>query len=64
MKAKRQRTYRVKLTCPGLAVHGTGRVPARNEDAAWRLALNAFFHKCPQALERGMTVCGSVTLAR
>ena len=64
MKAKEERMYRVKLTCPTLDVQGTGRIPARNRDAAWRLALNVFFHKCPQVLERGLTVGGSVALAR
>lgn len=64
MKARKQQTYRVKLTCSALDVQRTGKFRARNGDRAWRLALNRFFARYPQALERRLSVGGSIALAR
>lgn len=57
------KTYKVKIVCFALGVAGRAEVRAKSKDRAWRLMLQEFFEKFPQALERGLSVGGSVELA-
>jgi len=63
MKAKKH-LYIARVGCEQLRKAVSYRVIDTRRDRAWRKALNIFFDKYPQVLERGLTVGGAVTLAR
>lgn len=57
------KTYEVKIICFGLSVAGCAEVRARSKSRAWHLMLQEFFAKFPKALERRLSVGGSVERA-
>lgn len=57
------KTYKVKIVCFALGVGGHAEVRARSKRRAWTLMLQEFFEKFPQALERRLSVGGSVKRA-
>lgn len=57
------KTYKVKIVCFALGVGGHAEVRARSKRRAWRIMLQEFFEKFPKALERRLSVGGSVTRA-
>lgn len=59
-----KRLYRVKIFCESLRIENVAHISAKRREVAWRAALNVFFAEHPQALSRGLSVGGAVTLAR
>jgi len=59
-----KRMYLVRIGCEQIRVQDASRIAARNRGAAWSVALDSFFNRFPQALERGLSVGGSVKLAK
>lgn len=50
----------VRVGCEGLGKVELFTVKSKDSDRAWRVALNQFFEKYPQAASRGMSVGGSI----
>ncbi|MHB8410522.1 MAG: hypothetical protein ACYDDI_01085 [Candidatus Acidiferrales bacterium] len=63
MKAKKH-LYIARVGCEQLRKAVSYKVIHTRRDRAWQKALNIFFNKYPQALERRLTVGGAITLAR
>jgi hypothetical protein len=59
---KKRRDYEARVNCAGTPAESIT-VTAPSIDRASKLATDAFFEKHPEALERGLTVGGSVVLA-
>lgn len=53
----------VRVGCEGLGKVERFTVKSKTDDGAWRLALNQFFEKHPQALRHGLAVGGSIRRA-
>lgn len=55
-----ERKFTVRIGCEGLGKVELFRVKSRTDERAWRMALDQFFRKHPQALRQRLSVGGSV----
>jgi hypothetical protein len=58
-----QKIFTVRVGCQSIGAIELFKLRAASGDAAWKAALEKFFDKNPAALERGLTVRGSIRAA-